>query len=676
MSPRNEYRPISPREALALSHRNQIPTELQQYVPAVERFIQDHNGMFQSITPGKRITFTPGLGFSFNLRTEVVTVGVEDWQWAEEHDLPEWGRAWSVCHELEHYHQWQQDPTAFLEMLAHIKQTAFDQSGDPRIQSYFQKKVMGLYNSIEDMFINGTLARRSPVFAAGPAADDVHRLYRDFLFPTNRGAQGVAPLDNEPVDYSDRSVSEQFVDVPLRAAMVPDQDIILSEEARTLLLSESPYNGQSYYDIIQTIVDSPQARRSPQWRLDMIRTHIEPMFIELVRRELAENPEQATQPPDEGSGNASPLQQNNWESMEAALNQIATAEAERNEAESSSEQSAAEPIRQTPHTEELLQQLHEQSIRDLARPEGLERSAEDYLSLRREVMPYIKEFGSFLFTLFKTQQHALHQREQRRQRRGSFHTRDFVRHYGIYADPQFDYLVDWDEIRTYEAKKPEEDLLLVPNDVILRLVLDNSGSMIEDRIQAVRKLYVLTMESTDIARRMARRLLPSLPLSIRSEVYRFGSDAEQVKPLDAATYPQEMTHRLRGLRALQPNAGGTYDAAAYALIDEKTDNATYIERLKKGEARDQIITVTDGGTSSEAESKRLIAKLLQRGVRTNGFLIGDVSPWEERIFTSVYGDRGARVEKLDTLIDQITPAFREAFVPMGIKRRIRKRGNR
>lgn len=277
--------------------------------------------------------------------------------------------------------------------------------------------------------------------------------------------------------------------------------------------------------------------------------------------------------------------------------------------------------------------------------------AEKYREIEKEVLPYKEKLADVFEQFMQTIQQQIKTFYLENCRTGKFNVDTFIRKYGDQmSDPKTMANIPWEGLDTYDQKDIISRLALQPSEIYFHLILDGSGSMEEERIEAVRKMATLFLEGLGtFESRVNLRFRFKEPFKVNTEIRMFGSDTEVVKPFSSYTnVGDEIASRFTAINKINSNYGGTEDCRPLKEISE-----SLTEERKKAilarKAMELAILITDGGSGTAEESKKALDTLKQKGVIAKGLQIGNPNHQEVEIFNSIWRDNGAEVASLDQL---------------------------
>jgi len=322
----------------------EMPENLAKHIPAIKKFIENHKYVLATIARDPSLLYEPSVGETFEFRPKEgkIYLSARQWEWAEKFGLNQEQILWSTLHEIAHFQDLVEDPEGMLGLFDYLETKAREiapivleswkkSSGvelpeyitkpvpvDPRdpekkmnfVEVFLYKQYHMLYNCLDDIYINRLVGAHSAPFSSqGSKAKQVKILYRDYLFPSKfeemthpltgekikRPLPGQAPKVGEKYDLTDQPSSQQFAFALLRQQMVPDQEIIVAQEVEEALSRQTDAIGKrSVVEEVKNIC-RPTSRyeriqHSAGWRYKQIKQLIEPIFTELLLKDIEKLP--------------------------------------------------------------------------------------------------------------------------------------------------------------------------------------------------------------------------------------------------------------------------------------------------------------------------------------------------------------------------------------------------
>lgn len=579
-------------------------------------------------------------------------------------------------HELAHFIDMRKNPQAFLDNFARMQSRA-NELADEYLQShpneasrdvlsaFFYRELHTLYNCLDDIYVNEIVASRIHKFDSGDGREDVVSLYQKNGF-------GDADQTGQPLH-------RQMAYSLLRDEMVGSElgKSIVSEEVAEVLSRR--FLGQTIPEIINTRL-KPQrgVLVDPAERYQIIRTVIEPAYLELLQKALQKKDDQDK---NNASGGASQEEQNSRDGEEQAHDQQGQSN-DRSEESRDSEGSLSDfdpfgdndssssarsddildkGVNGDSVTEEILKSFKEQDEIDNMSPEerasheqekrqkafdekhGItESEREEDTRIKEEISRVRREMREFWKGLIgkAVEYHSV---TEHRQRRGRLDVDEFIRQYPQMIEAEQNCALK--ELHVYDRKGLERTIIDQPELIEVSLVVDCSGSMDGLRTHMAKQttallLYSLKDFNTELDR--SRRRTHS-ELRADTQVICFGSDFAEVKPFDrtAMTNGASEANIIKCISAVNSGYGGTNDALPFSAIEEGITVNDRV-RMRDRKLMKIVFEITDGETSNPDMTAGVVRRLAEDGVIMVSFRIGDISPSEERGFHHIWSGDSPR----------------------------------
>lgn len=689
----------------------------------VQEFIDRFQALFQTIAGDNTLRYEAGDGFYIDLKGGVIRLDIKDFIALKEGGLNSWQILWSVCHEIAHFRDLRESPEAMLEHFEYLERRAKElvpqtleiwkrKFGEPLpdyltketprgssgrtttfIESFLYKKLHLFYNSLDDMYVNGTISERTPIFRTGGAhADDINHLYQNYLFPAETQRAAINPFkpsaQAESADYRTMPRSHQFAYALLRERMVKHQDVVVTDEVRgalegypSALAERLGLNAK----ILANKVTTPGANgkefpeRDPGWRYEQIRDRLEPFFIDLLMKDMAEfelpklerNPGNPS-PWDELDQKPEPI---DFDTIKQYIDGKKSKDADKNKADKAAKKAAE----QTPEDRAKAAQAKADQL--LCQNNGESpQIANDYRRLEQEIEPYKRELAHVFEEFMKTIQEHITSFILSGFRSGKLDVASFVREHAPDLVVDEGASIDFSRLEVYQQRELISRLKIWPDAFRVRLVVDGSGSMQGDRILMAKKVAVLLLEAlATFEETMNLRFRLQKPFVVDTEVRIFGDGDTLAKPFhqdDPSASP--IISKFKAVHAMQATGGTTKDAPSFAAID-KSLTPDRAKALQTGRAKELIIYIADGGSVTADESRRSIQTITDKGAVGRGLLIGTPSDKiedehqkqqrkeEEKIFSHLWGENGAQVGDLAKLPTIVASLLREEIAKTKIQ---------
>ena len=201
----------------------------------------------------------------------------------------------------------------------------------------------------------------------------------------------------------------------------------------------------------------------------------------------------------------------------------------------------------------------------------------------------------------------------------------------------------------------EKEKNVVPEDIEITFVVDNSGSMNEEKIDAARRaLSIALLSVEDFSKYLnygkgAERKV----ITVGTETYFFGSGYEKIKDFDKNNSNLDNDIQIvKSIAGIDGSSGATDDAACLRKINDEI-SAEDKKKIAHGDKIKIIIEITDGASGFPGLCKKEIVSIKEKGVQIYGIQIGSVSETSRNTFEKIwnYGEEkngivlGRKIEK-------------------------------
>ena len=174
--------------------------------------------------------------------------------------------------------------------------------------------------------------------------------------------------------------------------------------------------------------------------------------------------------------------------------------------------------------------------------------------------------------------------------------------------------------KVWESVEIKENKGKMYGEIEMTFVVDKSGSMQGEKIEAAQKAMTIFMNSQAILQDEIQEadrndeLIKNLKVSW--EVYTFEGTQQDFTPIQPLTDKFSLKDRINICAKISYPTGATTDANSLSSIYNTLKNDTEkIEKLRDGELKKVIIVLTDGESGQKGEIKNYIDKLKSLGVQ-------------------------------------------------------------
>ena len=225
------------------------------------------------------------------------------------------------------------------------------------------------------------------------------------------------------------------------------------------------------------------------------------------------------------------------------------------------------------------------------------------------------------------------------QRRGKLNINDFIDNYAQITESQK--RGDNREMNIYSRSELEAIPVEKPEKIEISLVVDGSGSMEGDKIKVARataELLMLSIKDFNDYLNQTRRQTKS-KLRADTEVFVFGSDFEKVKSFsEGKNVNIEEADIIKSISKINNEYGFTADYNPLNYISA-TINKDQRHKISQQKLKKIVFHITDGGSDDPQEAQLAVSRLIDEGVLTFAFQIGEVNSRERAEFEYVWNSQ-------------------------------------
>jgi hypothetical protein len=555
-------------------------------------------------------------------------------------------------HELAHLIQLFQDPESYLESFEIPKKKAEEKQEN---KDAYQKAWRNFFNVFFDIHANSIIRAQMPSYQEGGRLEKI---------PENLYVQKAFPVR----DYSQYPLSVQFLNYLLRRAMVPTEEIVVSEQVKEILDRERIFFGRRY-DSLEDFVRKEIFNPAKTIKSEMF--ILKDVLMEIYEKLLEE---------DAKSGRI--------KDIPASIGDI------------SMDGDISENV-----IRDIVKGIKEtKKSGDERRKENLRKQFEQWAKEKGFSEKEIKRFQEIQERTFKIiddlknlwQNFIQKSVEIERGRVGSFKTGTSISSQEVIRELPV-LLTQPSEAKIFVRYLPEtRSESIKPRKINLELIVDLSGSMDEKKREAVQEVaYAINKSLINFYRTGALSVVDQgteFPVTINYRILGFGDSVEEL----TETTDEERKGRIKKdtsnrdldeellkavLKIEEIDLGGTQDNLA---LEKVKDSITpeIKSSLENGDEILVILEITDGETATPQQSKFLVQELNSisnvycRAIQIPGAIYSEKPKGktpEERLkppeilpptgtFKEVWGeDWGKRLEDLGVLKETVIAILYDAL---------------
>lgn len=678
---------------------------LERYKQEAQEFLDSHRRLFATFAKDVSLRFKLSDAFFIDLKNGEINLDVG---WFAERGYSKEQILWAVLHEHVHFIDLTNDPEQMMANFEYIKQEArktgavilqkwearYGQSDPEFIEELKTPQPIDpdkpdsetmnatemaayeihhrFFNILDDIYVNKTVSRKAPFYEPDErGGQEVGRLYREKLFK-----------GKDYSDYFKHPRHMQIMDALLRQDMVPDENVALAEEVKTISDRKILFQGKGY--TIKEVVDNfikPRSGRDTKagQRYFIIKQIIEPIYLELLNKDIEEWDPQKQKQNENGKGEgkgegegeksqsrANPFsqpykdyKQNNPDQIKPSqIRKWSDKKKDDDKKETERIAQGKEDDKKTP--DQKAGEAQEAMDRNWAEKNNIPYELiQKFKSIEREIAPHLQELSELWQRIIFGSTKKIE--------------RGMTGYFQAGTEMSIPKVIDeWAQIekgqlkeaRVMKKMETKEILIRKPDLIRVRLVGDMSGSMNEAKKHVLEQCIVLLLSSLrefNTHLNLTRSRTKS-KLEVDTEVWVFGDEAQRIKQLRAGPgqgMDDDLTENIKIFQHLQNTLGNTYDNKALDEIIKSLEPER--EKIEQDKIMEIVFEITDGGSSAPDAAKSAVDSLVNVNVIARAFQIGAVSDEEKKTFNKVWNE--GREEKFGEVvgekIENLAPAITE-----------------
>ena len=607
-----------------------------------------------------KIHNTPGINTAYFNPKEVSINIPESWLSNPEYNQPQ--LKWIQYHELGHFIDMRKNPEVFLDNFKKMEQDAERLTRDiiarhpnvdkNKLKGYIYEAIHSLYNRLDDIYVNNLVGIRSPNYRNGEYAKDVSKLYIDKLGYSETDISEIPPHEQ----FSIALLQDEMVGDVIGRAHVSDK--VEAVLAKKIL-------GRNIREIVdQKLKPTPNRPVDPKDRYNLIRAVIQPEYYKLMMDFIEEKLYE-----EENMNFNQQDQESDSQESQQTKNHSHQADKDRKSSDQMDADTKADFLDYYEENKDSEISIDEETVRQIleffAEQQKIDamspKEREDYLSKKqqeqfdeennissreRDIYESVKaridkprkEMRNFWKNLIgKSIEYESRRVDQ--QRRGKLNINDFIDNYAQITESQK--RGDNREMNIYSRSELEAIPVEKPEKIEISLVVDGSGSMEGDKIKVARataELLMLSIKDFNDYLNQTRRQTKS-KLRADTEVFVFGSDFEKVKSFsEGKNVNIEEADIIKSISKINNEYGFTADYNPLNYISA-TINKDQRHKISQQKLKKIVFHITDGGSDDPQEAQLAVSRLIDEGVLTFAFQIGEVNSRERAEFEYVWNSQ-------------------------------------
>ena len=226
--------------------------------------------------------------------------------------------------------------------------------------------------------------------------------------------------------------------------------------------------------------------------------------------------------------------------------------------------------------------------------------------------------------------------EKNRQAKGKINVNDL-----IYSFPDFveaEQRGNYKNLKIFDKNFLESQNKLLPEKIEISFLIDNSGSMNKEKIEATRKTLAVSLLSIQDFNRYLQIEAgkTNQKIEVLTESWFFGKSHYKVKDFDD-TNDLEKSKIISSIVKVDASDGTTDDGACLREI-YKNISPEQKRRIKSKKEYKIIFEITDGASTFPGSTKEIVKKLVEEDVEIYAIQIGKISQIDSKSFNYIWND--------------------------------------
>lgn len=226
--------------------------------------------------------------------------------------------------------------------------------------------------------------------------------------------------------------------------------------------------------------------------------------------------------------------------------------------------------------------------------------------------------------------------EKNRQAKGKINVNDL-----IYSFPDFveaEQRGNYKNLKIFDKNFLESQNKLLPEKIEISFLIDNSGSMNKEKIEATRKTLAVSLLSIQDFNRYLQIEAgkTNQKIEVLTESWFFGKSHYKIKDFDD-TNDLEKSKIISSIVKVDASDGTTDDGACLREI-YKNISPEQKRRIKSKKEYKIIFEITDGASTFPGATKEIMKKLVKEDIEIYAIQIGKISQIDSKTFNYIWND--------------------------------------
>lgn len=246
-----------------------------------------------------------------------------------------------------------------------------------------------------------------------------------------------------------------------------------------------------------------------------------------------------------------------------------------------------------------------------------------------------KEMGDFWRKLIGSAKKEVNVKRNR-QARGKLNVNDLIYNYPDFVEAE--QKGNYKELKIFDKNFLESHNKLLPEKIEISFLIDNSGSMNKEKIEATRRTLAATLLSikdfNNYLQIEAKKT--NQKIEVLTETWFFGKNHYKIKDFKDKK-DLEKSKIISSIVKVDASDGTTEDAACLRDLYNNIDDEQK-RRIKSKKEYKIIFEITDGASTFPGSTKDIVKDLIEDGIEIYAIQIGKISNIDTKTFNYIWND--------------------------------------
>uniref|UniRef100_UPI00398421D1 vWA domain-containing protein n=1 Tax=Peptoniphilus harei TaxID=54005 RepID=UPI00398421D1 len=226
--------------------------------------------------------------------------------------------------------------------------------------------------------------------------------------------------------------------------------------------------------------------------------------------------------------------------------------------------------------------------------------------------------------------------EKNRQAKGKINVNDLIYSFSDFVEAE--QRGNYKNLKIFDKNFLESQNKLLPEKIEISFLIDNSGSMNKEKIEATRKTLAVSLLSIQDFNRYLQIEAgkTNQKIEVLTESWFFGKSHYKIKDFDD-TNDLEKSKIISSIVKVDASDGTTDDGACLREI-YKNISPEQKRRIKSKKEYKIIFEITDGASTFPGATKEIVKKLVKEDVEIYAIQIGKISQIDSKTFNYIWND--------------------------------------